>query len=134
VKKSPQSKKSYSERLLSEQRIRDTGNFKFIFDHAVFVRGKALNVWTCRDLQKRFPGAGPKLGVIVSRKTSPSAVKRNLWKRRIRECFRKMQVNIKPDCMILVGSRQGEKKVPSLEQISAELHKLLLKTESLKSA
>lgn len=135
MKDSPQSKlQGASERLLPAQRIRDAGHFKFIFDHAVFTRGAVLKVWSCRDTQKQFAGAGPKIGIIVSRKTSPSAVVRNLWKRRIRESFRKMQVKIKPDCMIVVGARHGKKETPALAEIAADLQKLLEKTESLKSS
>lgn len=133
MKKSQKSERQgLSERLLTEQRIRAAGAFKFIFENAVFVRGIFLKVWIYRDTTQRFPGAGPKIGIIVSRKTHARAVVRNLWKRRIRESFRKMQRQINPECLILVGSRQAQKKMPALAEIEAELHKLLSKTESLK--
>ena len=69
-----------------------------------------------------------KLGIIVSRKVDARAVKRNLWKRRIRENFRLMQSQIPAGRILLIQAlRPG--KVPALPEIRTEIEKLLSRLE-----
>ena len=121
-----------SERILPSQRIRAAWVFKLIFENAVFIRGTALRVWAYHDTESRFKESAPQIGIIVSRKTHANATVRNLWKRRIRESFRKLQDKIKPKHLILVASRRGGKEVPRQGDIAAELEKLLVKAGTLK--
>ncbi len=121
-------KKISSERLHPSQRIRERRVFKFIFENAIFVRGTVLKVWAYRDVSSQFGTGGPKLAIIVSRKTHANATVRNLWKRRIREGFRRFQNKLDPQSLILVASQPGQKKVPDYDSMVAELKKLLLKT------
>ena len=122
-----------SERLLAEQRIREPRIFKYIFENAATARGAFFKIWAYADTEKKFSGRGPKIGIMVSRKTHLRAAVRNLWKRRIRESFRKMQASVKPECLIVVSSRHGQKPAPEQLQIAEELRKLLSKTGSLVS-
>lgn len=64
---------------------------------------------------------------MVSRKTAAKAVERNLWKRRIREAFRKMQSALLPETAVLIQAQKGG-KVPVLREISEELGELLRKS------
>lgn len=120
-----------SERLLPEQRIREPRVFKTIFENAVSARGVFFKIWVYADKEKKFEGRGPKIGIMVSRKTHLRAAVRNLWKRRIREAFRKMQAGIKPECSVVVSSAHGQRSAPAQPQITKELRKLLSKTGSL---
>ena len=127
----PKKDNKVSEGLRPAQRIRGPRVFKYIFENGVTARGILFKVWAYCDKQKKFEGVGPKIGIMVSRKTHLRANVRNLWKRRIRESFRKMQAKIKPECLIVISSRHHQKQVPAQDQIAKELERLLLKTESL---
>ena len=118
-----------SERLRPSQRIRERRVFKFIFENGVFIRGTSLKIWAYRDAANRFGKQGPKLAIMVSRKTHTNATVRNLWKRRIREGFRRFQNKLDPQSLILVSSQPGQKKVPDYDAMVIELKKLLSKTE-----
>jgi ribonuclease P protein component len=47
--------------------------------------GRWIKVWVCR--REETPPRASRIGIVVSRKNGP-AVKRNLFKRRLREIFR----------------------------------------------
>lgn len=70
----------------------------------------------------------PKLGIRITRKAEPLATKRNLWKRRIREIFRKNQAQMKPGFQVLVQARK-QASVPSYEVLENELMRLLNKAD-----
>lgn len=55
----------------------------------------------------------PRLGLAISRKVSPKAVVRNRIKRRIRECFRRLQGDLADLDFVVVGR-------PSLAQLPAQ--------------
>ena len=74
----------------------------------------------------------PRIGIIVSKKTNKSAVARNLWKRRIREAFRKNQSVIKPGVSVLVQSRKRECSAPAYKEIELDIMELLTKTKAVK--
>ncbi len=88
-------------------------------------------MWTYHSSRDAKGGAAPKVGIIVSRKTDRRATRRNLWKRRIREAFRELQVKVKENAEILIKSRECN-MIPSYQEIKRELETLLRKTESLK--
>ena len=97
------------------------------------MRGEFLRVWVYEDPEgKGNPDAKPQMGVIVSRKTDPRAVKRNLWKRRIRESFRKNQAKIKSNTAVLIQTAKNPAKIPSSQVIQMELFELLAKAGCLK--
>lgn len=122
-------KKPQDERLETEQRIRKEWVFKFVFDHGKFAKGNFFHLWAYADKEEKFIGKGPKIGLVVGRKTHNRANVRNLWKRRMREVFRKNQIRIKPETLILLQSRSA-KKVPKLHEMQKEFEKLLEKTGS----
>lgn len=124
-------KKPQTERLETEQRIRKEWVFKFVFDYGKFAKGSYFHLWAYLDKDGKFEGKGPKLGVVVGRKTHTRANVRNLWKRRMREAFRRNQAKIRPECLLLLQSRTA-KKVPAYQEMLAEIEKLLEKTGSLK--
>ena len=72
--------------------------------------------------------SGPKLGVIVSKKTDTRATKRNLWKRRIKEAFRRLQSTVKPGAAVLIQTKSRD-GVASYEEIKTEIEKLLFKAK-----
>ncbi len=118
-----------SERLRSEQRIRKEWVFKFLFEQGTFVRGNIFHLWAYLDKEGKIPGAGPKIGFVVGKKTHLRANVRNLWKRRMREVFRLNQKNINPELVLLLQSRKAP-KVPGLQEMTLEFIKLLKKTGS----
>ena len=65
-------------------------------------------------------GGRPMLAVMVSRKVDLRAVRRNLWKRRIREIFRKHQSSLKPGAMILFRAG-GKGKAPGYAEMEKEI-------------
>jgi len=115
--------------LRPEQRIRKKEIFKVLFDQGCFASSKLLNLWVYQGPEVSA-GVGPKLGIIVSKKTSLRANIRNLWKRRIREAFRRMQQEIAPEYAVMIQSRRRE-KVPEFKAIQDDLRKLLSKTKCL---
>lgn len=120
-----------NERLETGQRIRQEWVFKFVFDHGKFAKGNLFHLWSYADKEEKFAGKGPKIGVVVGRKTHNRANVRNLWKRRMREVFRRNQARIKPEILLLLQSRNA-KKVPSYQEMQTEMEKLLEKTGSMK--
>jgi len=67
------------------------------------------------------------VGIVVSRKTDPSAVGRNVWKRRVREIFRGQQAQLRPETVCLVKVRHTHKK-PSFFAAKEDLVRLFKKT------
>jgi len=67
------------------------------------------------------------IGIVVSRKTEPRAVDRNIWKRQVREIFREKQAMLHPETVCLVKVRTGS-KIPSYEAAEQDLIKLFKKT------
>ena len=118
-------------RFRQAQRIRKKESFQLMFEKGSFARGKILNLWVYDGPEVSTDKLGPKLGLIVSRKTSLRANQRNLWKRRIRESFRKLQPSKKRDIAVMVQSKRQE-KTPSFDAISREMERLLTKTKSVK--
>ncbi len=108
-----------------EQRLRKKWAFDFLFKKGQFFRGKFLHLWVFHDAAQKFGEAqGPKVGWIVSRRTHLRANKRNLWKRRLREAFRRLQKNCDPRLVLMVQAR-GAQEVPSYEKIFEELRMLM---------
>jgi ribonuclease P protein component len=68
----------------------------------------------------------PSIGIVVNRKTEPAAVRRNLWKRRVREIFRGHQMRLHPEAICLVKVRRTRTK-PSFFSIEKDLVGLLKK-------
>jgi ribonuclease P protein component len=54
------------------------------------------------------------LGVIVSRKTDPTSVGRNGWKRCVREIFREHQAQLRPEAICLIKVRHAKKRTSFL--------------------
>jgi ribonuclease P protein component len=115
-----------SYRLTSRQRIRHRRDFKTLFDTGKKRKGSLLSIWAMRQLlegQKK-----PAIAIMVSRKVSTKAVTRNLWKRRIREAFRKIQNELVPETAVLIQA-QRIAKVPPADEILKELQQLLKKSD-----
>lgn len=82
-----------------------------------------------RDREKKFGGRGPKIGIVVSRKVHTRAAPRNLWKRRIREAFRRQQQSMDPEAVMIFQAKAAKnlKKTPSYQEIAEEMMSLLKK-------
>jgi len=96
-------------RLHSAQRIRKADIFSVVKKRGKFIRGSFINVWV---YEKLSPDISPKIGLIVSRKVSKRANQRNLWKRRMREVFRRNQNIIRPMHWILMQAKAQESVAP----------------------
>ena len=120
------------QRLGPDQRIKKKAEFDFLFKSGRCAKGKFFILWAA---DKNLPGAArpsrlPKIAVSVSRKVDSRAVVRNLWKRRIRESFRRNQEKIKEGTAVLVKVRSVS--TPSYQEIEKELIFLLDKAGFLK--
>jgi ribonuclease P protein component len=111
-----------NQRLRPEQRIRNRQTFQTIFEKGVCVRGSLLNLWTYEQ-----PEASRSQKVlfapVVSKKTDLRANRRNLWKRRLKEAFRRNQLRFRKGVWILAQSRK-QTQIPSYREMEAELIKL----------
>jgi ribonuclease P protein component len=117
------------QRFHSEQRIKTPGTFQKVFKRGVFVKGRLVNLWMLFD-----PAIlRPRIGIVVSKKTHKRAVVRNLWKRRIREAFRRNQNFIKEGTQVLVQSKKRDCLAPDYREIETEMMELLLKTKAVKN-
>jgi len=131
------------ERLLQSQRIKKPSSFTAAIRKGLFLRGTLLNIWFIRKEEAgllysaaKEPKAKeeterPAVGIMVSRKVHLRAVKRNLWKRRIREAFRRGHENFKPGWALVIQARRQE-KIPSYQEIEKELTRLCLRADVLK--
>lgn len=117
------------QRFHSEQRIKTQGSFQRVFNRGVFVKGRLVNLWVLFDTAI----LRPKIGIVVSKKTHKRAVVRNLWKRRIREAFRRNQSVIKEGAQALVQSKKRDCLAPAYREIETEMMELLLKTKAVKN-
>ncbi len=123
-----------SERFRPEQHLRKAIFFRIVFEKGKRSKGRVINLWVCETAQlgETQKSEKPKLGVIVSRKTDLRATRRNLWKRRIREVFRKEQHQMREGITVLVQSKK-QNAVPSYEDISKEMKHLLAALGALKA-
>ncbi|MBI4711439.1 MAG: ribonuclease P protein component [Candidatus Omnitrophica bacterium] len=115
-------------RLGSDQRIRRQTTFKNLVERGQFARGEFFYLWVGLrdDKGKAALKQRPMIGIVVSRKTDPSAVGRNRWKRRVREIFREQQARLRPEATCLVKVRHTKKK-PSFSDAEEDLIKLFKK-------
>jgi ribonuclease P protein component len=115
-------------RLGSDQRIRRQTTFKHLVERGQFARGEFFYLWVGKRDDKGQEALPPKpmLGIVVSRKTDPTAVGRNIWKRRVREIFREHQSELHPEAVCLVKVRHTHKK-PTFSVAEEDLIKLFRK-------
>lgn len=104
--------------LRPEQRIRKRKDLEDLLKTGRSSRGPLLTLWVLK--QNRGDKRRPMLAIMVSRKVSLRAVKRNLWKRRIRESFRLHQESLKPEAMILFRAN-GKGDAPAFAVIEKEM-------------
>lgn len=86
-------------RLLRSARIRQPAEFKQAFAKGFRIARAPLSA-VCRPNE----GAGPRLGLAISRKAAPRAVDRNRVKRIIREEFRHNQARLPAVDLVFYGS------------------------------
>lgn len=73
--------------------------------------------------------ARPMIAVMISRKVAQRANKRNLWKRRIKEAFRRNQKEIKRGVAVLIQGRKVNDP-PPYREIEKELIYFLKKAKA----
>ncbi|MBU9888324.1 MAG: ribonuclease P protein component [Candidatus Omnitrophica bacterium] len=112
-----------------EQRLRTQASFKHLVDKGCFARGVHFYAWTVSrdEIGHGAKRPRPALGVIVSRRAAAKATRRNAYKRRIREIFRKHQGSLKQDAVCLIKVRPGGGEA-SFEMMELELIQLFKKT------
>lgn len=115
--------------LHSGQRIRAERIFQLLFKQGKFAGGAHVRLWVYAGPEVS-DGPGPKLGIVVSRKTDLRATKRNLWKRRIREIFRRRQNEIRPEVAVLIQSKMKQMP-PPFSVLEIEIFQLLKKAGGL---
>jgi len=115
-------------RLGSDQRIRRQTTFKHLVEKGQFARGEFFYLWVAKrdSAGRKSLKEKPMIGIVVSRKTDPTAVGRNFWKRRVREIFREQQERLRPEAVCLVKVRHTQKK-PSFPAAEEDLIKLFKK-------
>ncbi len=120
------------QRLGPDQRIKKKAEFNFLFKSGRSAKGRFFILWAADKslLSPAQPSYLPKIAVSVSRQVDSRAVARNLWKRRIREAFRRNQEKVKDGTAVLVKVRRIE--TPSYHEIEKELIFLLDKAGFLK--
>lgn len=124
------------QRLLRGQRIKKPSSFTAAIRKGVFLRGILVNVWFIRledagllrsqakvCLPRNAEDDRPAIGIMVSRKVHLRAVKRNLWKRRIREAFRRNQNALKPGWALVVQAKR-QAVIPAYTEIEKDLMRL----------
>lgn len=112
-----------------DQRIKKKSEFKQLFDQGKSARGKFFSVWILETSSGKIPSS--RCAVSVSKKVDTRATVRNLWKRRIREAFRRNQDSFKPGIAVLFKARAGM-EAPAYGEIEREMKYLLGKTGFLK--
>jgi ribonuclease P protein component len=116
-----------TKRLGSDQRIRGQTTFKCLVEKGQFARGEYFYLWVGKrdDKGKAGPKKRPAIGIVVSRKTEPTATGRNLWKRRVREIFRECQAQLHPQasCLVKVRRVQTRPPFPAVEKDLVSLFK-----------
>jgi ribonuclease P protein component len=121
-----------SQRLLREQRIRSNRDFRELFEKARCYRSANLKLWIHKSSERpRETAARPRIAIMVSKKTDLRAVVRNVWKRRIREIFRKHQGRITASVSMLVQARQ-KGVAPASRELEEEMMRLLAEARCLK--
>ena len=102
--------------------MRQPAEFKTVLQGSLRWRDEFFGVYAVPN-----PHAYGRLGIVVSRKTSPRAVVRNRVKRQIRESFRGRQENLAGlDFVVVASPRAGREQVATLR---AALGKLWEKVE-----
>jgi ribonuclease P protein component len=111
-----------NQRLLRKHRIRRRGDFQRAYGRRAAASDGRLLVFGCRN------GLGhPRLGLSVSRKVG-GAVKRNRWKRMIREAFRCSAARLPNGVDLIVIPRQGAR--PELAGLMVSLPQLAARAAS----
>lgn len=113
--------------LPRKNRLQLSGNIQNVFNKGKFVRGDFLflkytpNKETCT----RF-------AFSVGTKYSKKAVKRNRFKRILREGIKKLLVNMPPGFDIIICNKSAsDKEEPTLKIVNKELKKILIKSKIL---
>jgi ribonuclease P protein component len=119
-----------NEILKPRQRIRHRKLVQILFKKGKCYKGNLLILWIYQgpEIAKKPLGKTPAVGIMVSRKVDLRASRRNLWKRRIREAFRRQRLVTESPVAILIQSRK-QKGVPSYEAVESELGSLLAKAK-----
>ena len=106
-------------RLGPKQRLKKSYQFQQAVKKGRFLKGRLLNLWALPDPE----GGAARLGIIVSKRVDKRAVRRNLWKRRIREIFRKRQREWAAGTLIVVQAR-ALPQVPESSALEEDFIKL----------
>lgn len=106
--------------LISSQRIRKRSVFEAISASGKKIRGKVITLLFTMSCDNEKAPEKPCFAVKISRKISLRANVRNLWKRRIRESFRRNQEQLRAG-YYLFWANGPQKKVPPYHEIEADL-------------
>ncbi|MFZ5803082.1 MAG: ribonuclease P protein component [Candidatus Omnitrophota bacterium] len=108
-----------SEKFGPDKRVRKRSEFLKIKKEGACAAGKYLRVWRLWDDE----GGGSRLGVIVGKRVARAASARSLWKRRLREVFRRSQQESQGRAAILVQPRIAAES-PSYGTLKTEYRQL----------
>jgi ribonuclease P protein component len=111
------------QRLRKEERLLKRAEFDAVFERGHSVGNKYLIVhWLENEL------GYPRLGLVVGTRFG-NAVKRNQWKRRIREIFRRNKEAFGNRDIVILPGKRDEAKTATQEQLTEALVGLLRRAE-----
>lgn len=118
-----------NQRLKPSQSIRKSRVFQIVHKRGQFIRSKLFNVWIYDGPEAFVEGClKPRIGIVVSKKVSLRANKRNLWKRRIREAFRLHQHYLIEGIAILIKVKKQE-MMPAYQDVATEFRLAMVKAK-----
>jgi len=118
--------KPRGERLIKEQRLKSTSDFRRVFNLGKRFRGQAINVYVAPNTMNTN-----RLGIVVASRYFKQANTRNRIKRLIREAFRKNKEALKTGFDFVIEKNKNAPKAGNLKEYTQDILLLGQKLETL---
>lgn len=100
-------------------RLAGEGNFRHVYKRGIRLRGKDISISALKVADEKT-----RVAVVVSRKVSSLATKRNLYKRRLWGCLRDHRHQIPPRHYLVITAQPSIKQL-SYQELSEQLKALI---------